>query len=39
MIYYGVDEISTIERNEFLACYEGKKDEVFDNRRVLEAYC
>jgi G:T-mismatch repair DNA endonuclease (very short patch repair protein) len=27
------------ERREILAWYEGRKDELFDNRRVLEAYC
>ena len=27
------------ERSEFLAWYEGKKVEVFDNRRFLESYC
>ena len=32
--YYGVDEVSGSERNEFLAWYEGQKDEVFINRRV-----
>ena len=30
IIYYGVDEMSESERNEFLPCYEGQKDEVFD---------
>ena len=37
--YYGVDEMCVSERNEFLAWYEGHKDVVFDNKRVLEAYC
>jgi hypothetical protein len=37
--YYGVDEMGASERNEFLAWYEGQKDEDFDNRRVLESYC
>jgi hypothetical protein len=31
--------MSVSERNEFLALCEGKKFEVFDNRRVLESYC
>ena len=35
---YGVYEMSGSERNEFLAWYEGQKDAVFDNKRVLEAY-
>ena len=30
--------MSASERNEFLAKYKGQKDEVFDNKRVLEAY-
>ena len=29
--YYGIDEMSASERNEFLACYEGQKDVVFYN--------
>jgi len=37
--YYGVDEMSASERNEFIAWYEGQKVEVFDIRRVLESYC
>ena len=36
-IIYGVDEMSGRERNEFLARYEGQKDEMFDNKRVVEA--
>ena len=31
--------MSVTERNNFLAWYEGQKDVVFDNKRVLEAYC
>jgi len=31
--------MSETERREFLAWYEGQKDVMFDNRRVLEAYC
>jgi len=37
--YYGVNEMSEAQRREFLAWYEGQKDVVFDNRRMLEAYC
>jgi len=37
--YYGVNEMSEAERREFLIWYEGQKEAVFDNRRVLEAYC
>jgi len=36
--YYGVNEMSEVERREFLVWYEGQKEAVFDNRRVLEAY-
>ena len=35
---YSVDEIMSSERNEFLAWYDGERDEVFDNRRVVEVY-
>jgi len=38
ILYYGVDEMSASERNEFLAWYKGHKVEIFDNRRVLESY-
>ena len=31
--------MSASERNEFVAFYEGQKDEVFYNKRVLESYC
>jgi rRNA maturation protein Rpf1 len=34
-----VDEMSGGEREEFLACYETHKSDLFDNRLVLEAYC
>ena len=36
---YGVDEMSASERQEFIAWYDKEKDQVFDNRRVLEDYC
>ena len=36
--YYGANEMSEAERREFLAWYEGQKDVVFDNSRMLEAY-
>ena len=36
MQYYGVDEMSTSERSEFFGWYEGHKDSVFDNKRVLK---
>ena len=31
--------MSESEGKEFLACYEGQKAEVYDNRRVLGTYC
>ena len=31
--------MSAKERVEFLACYEGQRTEVFDNKSVLQAYC
>jgi hypothetical protein len=37
--YYGIDEMSATERRDFMTWYEEHKDEVFDNRRVLEKYC
>jgi hypothetical protein len=37
--YYDADAMGAKERAEFLAWYEGQRNEVFDNRRVLEAYC
>jgi len=37
--YYGVNEMSEAERRDFLVWYEGQKDVVFVNRRVLETYC
>jgi hypothetical protein len=37
--YYGVDEVNASEWNKFLPWYEGQKNEVFDNRRILESYC
>ena len=29
--YYGVDEISDVEKTEFLEWYEGKRSVIFDN--------
>jgi hypothetical protein len=37
--YYGVDETSGRERKEFLAWYETRKFQLFDNSHVLETYC
>jgi hypothetical protein len=39
MCYYGADDMSEVERNEFVAWYASQKDTVFDNKRVLEEYC
>jgi hypothetical protein len=37
---YGVEQMHETERREFLTWYETlAKEEVFDNRRVLESYC
>ena len=36
--YYGAEAISTKERAEFVAWYEGQRFEVVDNRRILGAY-
>ena len=36
--YYRVDEMSASEREDFLAWYEGQRDQLFDNRRVLASY-
>jgi hypothetical protein len=36
---YDIDEMNGSERREFMAWYDEKEDEVFDNRRVLEEYC
>ena len=36
--YYGVNEMSEEDRNEFLVWYENHKSEHFDNRYVLETY-
>ena len=35
--YYGVDEIGGGEREEFLACYEARKSQVFHNMYFHEA--
>jgi len=39
MQYYGVDEMSGSERSQFLGWYEGQNNSIFDNKRVLKAYC
>ena len=37
--YFGADEMKELERREFLTWDDERKDEVFDNRRVLEQFC
>jgi len=37
--YFGADEMTESERREFMTWYEERRDEVFDNRRVLKQYC
>lgn len=38
--HYDVDQMHESERKVFLSCYEtAAKNEIFDNRRVLERYC
>jgi hypothetical protein len=37
--HYGADQMGVVERTEFLVWYEGQKSELFDKKRVLEAYC
>ena len=37
--YFGADEMSQSDRSEFMTWYDSKKDQVFDNRRILEQYC
>jgi hypothetical protein len=37
--YFGTNEMGVIERKEFLSWCAEQKDEVFDNRHVLEQYC
>ena len=37
--YYGLDEMSASEREDFLAWYDGLRDELFDNRPVLAGHC
>ena len=39
MSQFGVDEMGSQIRKEFLAWYEAQKDKVFDNRHVFEYYC
>ena len=36
--YYGVYEMSGVERDELLAWYETRKSQLFDNMHVLETY-
>jgi hypothetical protein len=36
--YFGADEMKESERREFMTWYEERRDEVFDNRRVLQQY-
>jgi len=39
-ISYYDDQMHRSERKEFLSCYETTtKNEIFDNRRMLERYC
>jgi hypothetical protein len=38
-IYYGVDEMTGVEREEFVAWYETRKSRLFHNKEILEAYC
>ena len=37
--YFGADEMKEPERREVMTWYKERRDEVFDNRRVLEEYC
>jgi hypothetical protein len=37
--YFGAHEMGESDRKEFLPWHVQQKDEVFDNRRVLEQYC
>ena len=37
--YYGVDTMRARDRAEFLAWYEQRRHEVFDNKHSLESYC
>jgi hypothetical protein len=39
MTYYCADQMGVAERTEFLEWYGGEKTELFDNKRLLEAYC
>jgi hypothetical protein len=39
MRYYGANDMSAGERNEFVAWYASHKGAVFNNRRVLEEDC
>ena len=37
--YFGEDEMNHSERSEFMTWYESQKDEVLDNKSILEQYC
>jgi hypothetical protein len=37
--YFGADEMKESERRQFMTWYAERREEVFDNRRVLEQYC
>jgi hypothetical protein len=37
--YYSADQMGVAERTEFLEWYKGQTTELFDNKRVLKAYC
>jgi len=37
--YFGVDEMSISERRKFMTWYNDQKNNVFDNKLVLEKYC
>ena len=38
-VCFGKNEMSQSERREFITLYDGQKDKVFDERKVLEMYC
>jgi hypothetical protein len=37
--YYGVDDMSQSDRDDFLSWYEQRKGQVFYNRGLLVQYC